>query len=131
MIAKDLKKAFNELKIDETEEKIIFEEENKGGYKLQLIAKLRGYNASNILYVIRIRQPVEMIGDDVCIEYVTSVDGFKAFGELCLALSRIVKHPMFVNESNIEKIKELLTSDNIKAHAELLKISKIPGEKKV
>jgi len=53
----------------------------------------------------------------------TTLDGFKEVGELFLALHYFCRLPIYANEKHAEKLKELLTPENIKKFAEVIKAS--------
>ena len=96
----------------------IWFQSNKGDYKVSIVAKLKGPLVSNVQYVLRLSH------DGRTIDYLTTLDGFKELGELFQALHYFCKRRIFAEEKNIDKLKELLTPENIKSCAEYLRISK-------
>jgi hypothetical protein len=44
------------------------------------------------------------------------MDGFKKLGELLIALHDFCKAPIYANERNVDTLKKLLTSENIKVY---------------
>jgi hypothetical protein len=102
------------LKKEGSEDHIIWENSNLGHYKISIVARLKDPNFYNVAYLLRLENP----GEDK-IDYVLSLDGFKELGELCVALSKFCKKSIFANEHNMEKIKNLLTCENIKNFAEI------------
>jgi len=60
------------------------------------------------------------------IDFLLTLDGFKELGELFTALHDFCKKPILVNEENVDKLKMLLKSDNIKNYAQ---ISALKSEK--
>jgi hypothetical protein len=103
----------NRLK-KEIADHIIWQHSNLGHYKISIVARLNDPNFYNVAYLLRLEDPEEQ-----SIDYVLSLDGFKELGELCIALSKFCKKSIFPNEQNIEKLKKLLTRENIKNFAEL------------
>jgi len=98
---------------------VIWQQHNKGKYELSVVAKLKGPLISNVQYILRVKAP-----DDTTVDYLTTLDGFRELGELCQALHHFCKHPIYANEKDIGKLKELLTPENIKNFAEFLRLSK-------
>jgi len=94
--------------------------ENRGRYKLSIIARLSGPLVSNVQYMLRIKNP-----DGFSIDYMTTLNGFKELGELLQALYYFCKLPLYANEKHIDKLKNLLTPENIKNFAEIVKSSRL------
>lgn len=109
------------------QEKIVFEETNRGEYKLQLIAQLAEPDIRNARYLIRVSEPKEE--GDHKVDYVSTVEGLKSLGELLNALSFVVKLPMYLKPSNTQTIADLLTSENIKTIAKYLEAVRLPSDK--
>ena len=95
--------------------------QNKGNYELSVVARLRGPLVSNVQYLVRLRNPAR----DSEIDYMANLDGFKELGELFLALHNFCKLPIYANEKDVEKLKELLTPENIKKFSEIIVTSKL------
>jgi hypothetical protein len=95
-------------------------EENKGNFELSIIARLKGPSVSNVQYMIRLRSP-----EYETIDYMTTLEGFKEIGELLLALHDFCKLPIYANEKHVEKLRELLTPENIKKFAEIIRSSRL------
>ena len=98
----------------------VWNQENRGNYELSIVARLKGPLVSNVQYILRLKDPE---GD--CIDYMTTLDGFKEVGELFQALHYFCKLPIYANEKHVTKLKELLTPENIKKFAEIIKSSKL------
>jgi len=98
----------------------VWAEENKGNFELSIVARLKGPSVSNVQYMIRLRNP-----ECETIDYMTTLEGFKELGELLLALHDFCKLPLYANEKHVEKLKELLTADNIKKLSEIIKTSRL------
>jgi hypothetical protein len=52
-----------------------------------------------------------------------TLDGFRQLGELFLALHDFCKLPIHANEKQVDRLKELLTAENIKKFAEIIETS--------
>jgi hypothetical protein len=98
---------------------VIWQQHNRGSYELSIVARLTGPLVSNVQYILRLKNP-----DDTKIDYLTTLDGFRELGELFQALHHFCKRPIYANERDIGKLKELLSAENIKKFAEFLKLSK-------
>jgi len=105
----------------EIEEIIIKEYSNKGGFRLQIVAQIRGAGITNIRYIIRILKP-----DNQSIDYMTDLNGFMSLGQILLAFHEFAKLPLYANAKSVEKLRELLTLENIISMAEILKMAKLP-----
>jgi hypothetical protein len=88
---------------------------NKGNYELSVVARLKGPLVSNVQYMVRLRNP-----ENSQIDYMVTLEGFKELGELFLALHNLCKLPIYANEKHVEKLKELLTAENIKNFSEII-----------
>jgi len=98
----------------------IWGQENKGQYKLSIIARLKGPLVSNVQYILRLEEP-----EGYSIDFMTTLDGFKELGELFQALHYFCRLPIYANETHAERLKNLLTSENIKNFAEIIKSSRL------
>ena len=98
----------------------VWNQVNKGNYGLSIVARLKGPLVSNVQYILRLQRPE---GD--WIDYMTTLEGFKEVGELFLALHYFCKLPIYANEKHVEKLRELLTPENIKKFAEIIKTSQL------
>ena len=98
----------------------VWSEQNRGSFELSIVARLKGPLVSNVQYIIRLKTP-----EDETIDYMTTLEGFKEIGELLLALHDFSKLPIYANERHVEKLKELLTADNIKKFADIIKTYKL------
>jgi len=97
---------------------------NKGSYELSVVARLKGPLVSNVQYMVRLRNP-----ENSMIDYMVTLEGFKELGELFLALHDFCKLPIYAYEKDVEKLKGLLTTDNIKKFAGIIETSKL-GKRK-
>jgi hypothetical protein len=99
-----------------TNEKIIYEIPNRGNFKLSIVAKFIG--TGPVQYAIRVFNPnPEPNAKEF--DYVSTLDGFKRIGELLLDLHQFAQEKLYATD--IEKVKELLTPENIKTFVELRK----------
>jgi len=105
---------------EETVNHEIWYQRNKGNFELSMIARLKGPLVSNVQYILRLKDP-----ENYTIEYMTTLDGFKELGELFLALHDFCKLPIYANATHVDKLKELLTTENIKKFAEIIKTSRL------
>ena len=99
---------------EEVIDHVIWEETNKGRYKISIVARLAAPNVYSVAYMIRLENREKQV-----IDFMLTLDGFKKLGELCMALHEFSKDPILVNERNVDTLKELLTSDNIKNYAKI------------
>ena len=106
----------NEEIVDHT----VWSQRNKGNYELSIIARLKGPLVSNVQYMVRLKDP-----ENCTIDYMVTLTGFKELGELLLALHDFCKLPIYANEKHVDKLKELLTAENIKKFAEIIETSKL------
>jgi len=93
-------------------ENILVEETNKGGYKLEILAKFE--DPFPVLYIIRVSTP-----DGIEVDYLSTLEGFKNIGELLLALHHFAKKKMYPKKP--DELREVLTAENIKKFAQLMK----------
>jgi hypothetical protein len=98
------------LEKEEIVDHTIWKEENLGHYKISIIAKLNDHmNFHNVAYMIRLEDQ-----NDRPIDFMLSLKGFKELGDLCIALSKFCeKRIAAADKKDIEKLKKLLTYDNI------------------
>ncbi len=93
---------------------VIWNEGNWGGYKISIVARLKGPNVYSVTYMVRLENREKQV-----IDFMLTLDGFKELGELCIALHDFCKEPIFINEKNVDKLKQLLTVENIKNYAQI------------
>jgi len=93
---------------------VIWEQENRGQYKISIIARLKGPRVYNVQYVVRLEHPRKE-----GLDFMLTLDGFKELGELFIALHDFCKEPILVNETNVDKLKQLLTTENIKNYTQI------------
>ncbi len=98
----------------------VWGEQNKGNYGISIVARLKGPLVSNVQYILRLEDPE---GDTI--DYMTTLDGFKVLGELFQALHYFCKLPIYANEKHVDKLRELLTPENKKKFAEIIKTSRL------
>ena len=96
-------------------ENVLLLETNKGGYSLEILAKFE--DPFPVSYTIRVTTPQGVQAD-----YISTLDGFKNIGELLMALHYFAETKLY--PKNTEKLKEVLTAENIKNFAEVLKSAK-------
>jgi ribonuclease HI len=96
-------------------ENTLLRETNKGGYKLEVIAKFE--EPYPVSYTIRISTP-----DGVKADYISTLEGFKNIGELLMALHYFAHTKLYPKDVN--RLREVLTAENIKNFAEVLKSAK-------
>lgn len=80
-------------------------EENRGHYKLSIIAQF----TNPVRYIIRIQEP-----NGTTANYVSTIEGFKKFGELLLDLHSFAEEKLYAKDT--EQLKETLTPENIKSY---------------
>jgi hypothetical protein len=97
----------------------IWSEKNRGQFKISIIARLKGPWVFNVRYMVRLEHPKKET-----LDIMLSLDGFKELGELFIALHDFCKESIPVNETNIKKLKELLTSENIKNYVKFQRLKK-------
>jgi len=89
---------------------------NSGGFQLSLVAASAGVGP--VKYIIRIEKP-----NWDRVDYVGSLEGFKKLGELLLDLHSFAEDKAKIEDK--EKLRELLTTENIKKHGNYRKALKI------
>lgn len=99
---------------------VVWCERNRGNYEISIVARLKGPLVSNVQYMLRLKQ-----SDGYTIDYMTTLDGFKELGELFNALHYFCKLPIYANERHVDKLRELLTPENIKKFGEIIETSKL------
>lgn len=83
-----------------------------------LVSQLSEFNEGrSVKYVIRIVR-----SDGERADFVSSLEGFKKFGELLLALNSFAEEKLIATDT--EKLKEVLTAENIKSFVKLKKAGK-------
>jgi hypothetical protein len=97
-------------------ENVLVCETNRGDYKLSIVAEFSDY--APVKYIIRIEKPNGEKAD-----FISSLEGFKKFGELLLALHSFAEEKLYAKD-DIEQLKELLTADNIKTYVKFKKVGK-------
>jgi len=96
-------------------ENVLLQETNKGGYRLEVIARFE--DPFPVAYTIRVSTPE---GNKV--DYISTIDGFKNIGELLTALHYFAQTKLYPKD--VAKLREVLTAENIKSFAEVLKAAK-------
>ena len=89
---------------------------NSGGFQLSIVAASAGVGP--VKYIIRIEKP-----DWDRVDYVGSLAGFKKLGEMLIDLHSFAEDKAQVDDK--EKLRELLTSENIKKYANFRNTLKI------
>jgi hypothetical protein len=82
-------------------------EKNRGGFSLSIVAEFN--DIGPVKYIIRIAKPNGESAD-----FVSSLDGFKKFGELLVDLHSFAEEKLYA--TNREKLKEILTAESIKTY---------------
>ena len=98
-----------------TNENILLQETNKGGYKLAIVARFE--DPYPVQYIIRLAKP-----DGTEADYMSTLEGFKNIGELLTALHYFAKTKIY--PKNADRLREVLTAETIKSFAEVLKSAK-------
>jgi hypothetical protein len=98
-----------------TNENILLQEINKGGYRLEVIAKFE--DPFPVAYIIRVSTP-----EETKIDFISTLDGFKNIGELLTALHYFAQTKLYPKD--VTKLREVLTAEKIKSFAEVLKAAK-------
>ena len=93
-------------------ENILEYETNKGNFKLSIIAQFNDY--SPVKYIIRIEKPEGESSD-----FVSSLEGFKKFGELLLDLHSFSEEKLYAKD--LEQMKALLSAENIRTYVKFKK----------
>ncbi|MFB3889974.1 MAG: hypothetical protein ACE14S_10820 [Candidatus Bathyarchaeia archaeon] len=100
---------------------VIWDDENKGDYKIAIVARLKAPKLYNIRYMLRLINP-----DNEVIDYMLSLNGFRKLGKLCLALSKFCEDPIIAGEQQVKELQRLLTYENIRNY---VKISALKSKK--
>jgi len=79
--------------LDLYDEKEIYSEENNGGYRISIVARLGGPGVTNIQYRIRISEPNN---PDFPIDYVPTLAGFEQLGTLLVSLGELAKKSRYI-----------------------------------
>ncbi len=74
-------------------EKEIYSEENRGGFRISVVARLSGPGVSNIQYRIRLADPEN---PDFPIDYMPTLGSFERIGALLLSLGELAKKSIYV-----------------------------------
>jgi hypothetical protein len=90
-------------------------EDNKGGFSLSIVAQFN--DIGPVKYIIRLGKPNGERAD-----YVSSLDGFKKFGELLLNLHSFADEKLYATDK--EKLREILTAESIKTYVAFKKVGK-------
>ena len=98
-----------------TNENVLLQETNKGGYKLAIIARFE--DPYPVQYITRLSTP-----EGTEVNYISNLEGFKNIGELLTALHYFAKTKIY--PKNTARLKEVLTAKTIKSFAEVLKSAK-------
>ena len=96
-------------------ENVLLEDTNKGGYRLAIITRFE--EPFPVQYIIRVSSP-----DGVEVDYMSTLEGFKNIGELLTALHYFAQTKLYPQDPL--KLREVLTAENIKNFAEVLKAAK-------
>lgn len=96
-------------------ENIFAYEQNKGNYKLSIIAQLSDHDSAR--YIIRIEKPEGEKAD-----YMSTLEGLKKFGELLIDLATFAEEKLYAKDT--QQLKELLTAENIKTYVKFKKAAK-------
>lgn len=100
-------------------ENVLLHEKNNGGYGLAIVARFE--EPFPVSYIIRVTTP-----EGVQADFVSTLDGFKNIGELLIALHYFAGTKLYPR--NTERLREVLTADQIKNFAELLKSGKFGAQ---
>jgi len=96
-------------------ENILLQETNKGGYRLEVIAKF--VDPYPVAYIIRVSTPEGTRAD-----YIGTIEGFKNIGALITALHYFAKTKLY--PKNTTELRKVLTAETIKNFAEVLKAAR-------
>ncbi|MDH5688050.1 MAG: hypothetical protein OEZ48_09355 [Candidatus Bathyarchaeota archaeon] len=105
---------------EEIVDHVVWGDQNRGGYEISIIARLKGPLVSNVQYILRLEDPQ---GNTV--DYMSNLQGFKEVGELLQALHDFSRLPLYANEKHVDRLEELLTPENIKKFAQIIKSSRL------
>ena len=75
------------------DEKEIYSEENEGGYRISIVARLGGPNVTNIQYRIRIASPYN---PDFPTDYIPRLEGFEQLGTLLVSLGELARKSRYI-----------------------------------
>lgn len=96
-------------------ENILLQETNKGGYRLEVIAKFE--DPYPVAYIIRVSTP-----EGTKIDYISTIEGFKNIGALITALHYFAQTKLY--PKNTTELRKVLTAETIKNFAEVLKAAR-------
>jgi hypothetical protein len=96
-------------------ENILAGEKNRGGFTLLIVAQFSDYGP--VKYIIRVEKPNGDVTD-----FVSSLNGFKKFGELLLDLHSFAEEKLYATDK--EKLREILTAENIRTYVAFKKVGK-------
>jgi hypothetical protein len=96
-------------------ENVLLCEKNRGNFSLELVARF--VENRPVKYIIRITTPEGAPAD-----YVSSLEGFRNFGELLVALHSFAEEKLYPTDT--EELRKVLTAENIKSFAKLKKSGK-------
>ncbi|MFH0748719.1 MAG: ribonuclease HI family protein [Candidatus Bathyarchaeota archaeon] len=96
----------------EGKENVLLQESNKGGYKLEVLAQFE--DPDPVAYILRVSTP-----EGTKVDYRSTVEGFRNVGDLLLALHYFAQTKLYPKD--VAKLREVLTSENMKSFAEVLK----------
>jgi len=99
-----------------TNENILLQETNKGGYTLAILARFE--DPYPVQYIIRLAKP-----DGTEADYMSTLEGFKNIGELLTALHYFAQTKLYPKDT--AALREVLTAEKIKSFAEILKAAKL------
>lgn len=94
------------------DENVLLHETNKGGYALRIVARFQ--EPYPVSYTIRLATPE---GQEI--DYISTLEGFKSIGELLVALHYFAQTKLYPRDT--ARLKEVLTAENIKNFAEVLR----------
>ena len=96
-------------------ENVLLEDTNKGGYRLAILARFE--EPYPVQYRIRVSTP-----DGAEVDYVSTLQGLKDIGELLTAIHYFAQTKLYPQDP--QKLREVLTAEQIKSFAEVLKSAK-------
>lgn len=99
-----------------TSENVLLEEVNDGGFRLAIVARFE--EPYPVQYRIRVSKP-----EGVSVDYMSTLEGFKKFGELLTALHYFAQTKLYPKDP--KKLREVLTAEKIESFAEVLKAAKL------
>ena len=98
-----------------TNENVLLQETNKGGYTLAIVARFE--EPFPVQYTIRVSTP-----EGTEVDYMSTLEGFKNIGELLTALHYFAQTKLYPKDA--VRLREVLTAENIKNFAEVLKAAR-------